>query len=154
GCLERVCSTEFLRRRGVSSGTLFEHASQFGIDGRRDGTEKAGKVLGEVMEYLAAGISNAVNFVRPNRVVLTSELTRYPAFADTMQRSIRSRLLPELVKRVRIDLWDQADSHSAETAGWLSNSHSIRRSRELRRNLASFGDFAPIASSAPHRLHL
>src|SRR5437762_5648000 len=47
GCLERVCSTEFLRRRGVSSGTLFEHASQFGIDGRRDGTEKAGKVLGE-----------------------------------------------------------------------------------------------------------
>ena len=26
GCLERVCSTEFLRRRGVSSGTLFEHA--------------------------------------------------------------------------------------------------------------------------------
>ena len=37
---------------------------------------------------------------------------------------------------------------------WLSNRHSVRRSRELRRNLASFGDFAPIASSAPHRLHL
>ena len=28
--------------------------------------------------------------------------------------------LAKLVKRVRIDLWDQGDSHSAETAGWLA----------------------------------
>ena len=65
-------------------------------------------------------MANAVNFIRPNRLVLTSELTRYPAFIDALLRSVRSRLLPELVKRVRVDQWDQADSHSAETAGWLA----------------------------------
>jgi len=65
-------------------------------------------------------LANAVNFTRPNRLVLSSDLTRCPAFCDELQRAIRSQLLGELVKRVRIDLWDQVDGHSAETAGWLA----------------------------------
>jgi predicted NBD/HSP70 family sugar kinase len=122
GCLERVCSTEFLRRRGVAKGTLFDLASRYGVDGERSNGNGAAadKVMGEILDYLAAGIANAVNFIRPNRLVITSELTRYPAFMDALMRAIRSRLVQELVKRVRIDQWDQADSHSAETAGWLA----------------------------------
>jgi predicted NBD/HSP70 family sugar kinase len=119
GCLERVVSTEFLRRRGVASGTIMEHASRWGAEGT-NGDPAVEKAMAEVMDYLSAGLANAVNFVRPNRLVLTSEMTRFPAFSDALQRSIRSRLLQELVKRVRIDLWDQANSHSAETAGWLA----------------------------------
>jgi len=125
GCMERICSTEFLRRRGASSGTLMEHAARFGGDGGEsgaggNGNAEADKAMAEVLDYLSAGLANAVNFIRPNRLVLTSELTRYPAFIGTLLRSVRSRLLPELVKRVRVDQWDQADSHSAETAGWLA----------------------------------
>src|SRR5207248_8746212 len=108
----------FLRRRCVSTGRLMEHAARFGTDAsHKNGADKA---LAEVLDYLSAGLANAVNFARPNRLVLTSELTRFPAFSDALLRSIRSRLLVELVKRVRIDQWDQADSHSAETAGWLA----------------------------------
>jgi predicted NBD/HSP70 family sugar kinase len=118
GCLERIASSEFLRRRGVTSGTLMEHASRFGSE--KSGKNTAKKALAEVMDYLSAGLANAVNFARPNRLVVTSELTRFPVFSDALIRAIRSRLLAELVKRVRIELWDQADSHSAETAGWLA----------------------------------
>lgn len=121
GCLERVCSTEFLRRRGVSKGTLAEHAARFGVEGEDlNGSGPADTVMAEILDYTAAGIANAVNFIRPNRLVIASELTRYPVFMDALLRSIRTRLLQELVKRVRIDQWDQADSHAAETAGWLA----------------------------------
>lgn len=117
GCLERIISTEFLRRRGIQNGTLMEHAARF------DGSEAAMK---EVLEYLSTGLSNMVNFVRPNRLVLSSDLTRYPSFIDELLRLIRSRLLYELAQRVRIDLWDQIDGHSAETAGWLGLSALYR----------------------------
>jgi hypothetical protein len=64
--------------------------------------------------------------------VLSSEFTRYPAFSDALQRSIRSRLLNELVKRIRIDQWDQVDSHSAETAGWLALASLYREGWDRR----------------------
>jgi predicted NBD/HSP70 family sugar kinase len=121
GCLERIVSTEFLRRRGVASGTLMEHAARFGSEGERiNGNAAAAKAMGEVVDYLSAGLANAVNFIRPNRLVLASEMTRFPAFSDALLRATRARLLGQLVERVRIDLWDQVDSHSAETAGWLA----------------------------------
>jgi predicted NBD/HSP70 family sugar kinase len=120
GCIERIVSTEFLRRRGVSGGTVMEHAARFGAEGDGGDADVAEKAMAQVLDYLSAALANAVNFIRPNRLVLTSEMTRFPAFTDSLVRAIRSRLLLELVKRVRIDLWDQANSHSAETAGWLA----------------------------------
>ncbi len=133
GCIERICSTEFLRRRGIASGTLLEHAARFGAQGgQSNGGAAAEKVIGEILDYLSASLSNAVNFIRPNRLVLASEVTRYPAFSDALIRSIRSRMLPELVKRVRIDQWDQVDSHAAETAGWLALASLYREGWDRR----------------------
>lgn len=123
GCIERIVSTEFLRRRGIQHGTLMEHASRYGAEDTRhltNGGLAENKAIEEILDYLSAGLANAVNFIRPNRLVLSSELTRYPEFSDALLRSIRSRLLTEIVKRVRIDLWDHANSHSAEAAGWLA----------------------------------
>ena len=74
----------------------------------------------EILDHLAAGVANVANFIRPNRVVIVSELTRCPSFSDTLLRGVRSRLLIELAQRVRVNLWDESDSHSAETAGWLA----------------------------------
>jgi len=130
GCLERIVSTEFLRRRGVANGTLLEHAARFGTNA--DGDAAADKAMTEIIDYLSAGLANSCNFIRPNRLVLSSEFTRYPVFSDALQRSIRSRLLNELVKRVRIDQWDQVDSHSAETAGWLALASLYREGWDRR----------------------
>jgi predicted NBD/HSP70 family sugar kinase len=127
GCIERITSTQFLRRQGVTKGTLMEHASRFGGAGggssrgeNDDGAAMADRALGDVLKYLSAGLANAVNFIRPNRLVITSEVTRFPAFSDALVREVRAKLLAELVKRVRVEMWDQADGHSAEAAGWLA----------------------------------
>lgn len=122
GCLERICSTAFLNgldgKNGNRSkspdrppGSLFERIALY------DGNDER---LDHMLELLSCGLSNAVNFVRPNRLVLVSELARYPAFNDRLLREIRAGVLFELVDRVRIDVWDQPGAVSAETAGWLA----------------------------------
>ncbi len=114
GCLERIFSTEYLQHIGGDvghGGALMERSARYDPDD---------EPLATLYGYLANGIVNVVNFIRPHRLVLVSELTRYPGVCDLLTRSIRSRLLGELVDRVRFDLWDQPVSHSAETAGWLA----------------------------------
>lgn len=108
GCLERICSTAFLNGHAAE---MFERIARY------DGSDER---LEQMIQYLACGLSNAVNFVRPNRLVLVSEMTRYAAFSDRLLREIRRGVLFELVDRVRIDLWDQPGAVSAETAGWLA----------------------------------
>jgi predicted NBD/HSP70 family sugar kinase len=133
GCLERICSSAFLNGGGLgrgnginrrpnqrgrkkdadsaAAGSLFERIALY------DGSDER---LVQMIELLACGLSNSVNFVRPNRLVLVSEFARYPAFNDRLLREIRSGILCELVDRVRIDVWDQPGAVSAETAGWLA----------------------------------
>jgi predicted NBD/HSP70 family sugar kinase len=124
GCLERIVSSDFLNDRDVqlrsgksrsvrSSLTLAERIAMF---------EKIGNdpALDEVMNYLAYALSNAVNFVRPHRIVLVSEFIRNITFAETITGLTRAMVLPGLVERVRFDLWDQPARGSAETAAWLA----------------------------------
>ena len=70
--------------------------------------------------YLATGLSNAANFMRPNRLVVVSQFTRYSSFSDPLVRLVRRRLLAGIVDRVQIDLWDQPGTNNGETAGWLA----------------------------------
>lgn len=111
GCTERICSTEFLQSRGAGPGALLEHVVRF------DGTDP---VVCEMIELLATGLANPVNFVRPHRVVLVSQYTRYTPFIDALMRAIRSRVMVELVGRVQFHYWDQAATAAGETAGWLA----------------------------------
>jgi predicted NBD/HSP70 family sugar kinase len=112
GCLERICSSDFLVRQGAPAGTLLaDRIARY--DGGTD------EPLEAVVRHLAMGLANATNFVRPCRLVLVSRLMRHPKFADLLVRSIRSLLLNELADRVGFDLWDQPAVNTAETAGWL-----------------------------------
>ena len=112
GCLERICSTAFLRNQpGAGPGNLLQQAAAFNDNN---------PALETMVRYLATALGNTVNFVRPNRLVLVSELTRCAAFTDHLVRATRANLLVDLVDRVRIDLWDQPAARSAETAGWLA----------------------------------
>ncbi len=113
GCLERICSTAFLQQRGRGSKsiTLAQAVAGYGGKDAR---------LDLMLELLATGLANVVNFMRPHRLVLVSEFTRSPRFADALVRQVRGKLLSELAGRVRLDLWDQPQAQSAETAGWLA----------------------------------
>jgi len=124
GCLERIVSTDFLNDRDVQlrSGKSRSVRSRLTLGERIAMFEKIGNdpSLDEVMNYLAYALSNAVNFVRPHRIVLVSEFIRNITFAETITGLTRAMVLPGLVERVRFDLWDQPARGSAETAAWLA----------------------------------
>jgi predicted NBD/HSP70 family sugar kinase len=111
GCLEVICSTGFLRRHGLPKELTLQGI--LAMDEKFPSLEK-------MLELLATGIANSVNFVRPHRLVLVSNLLRYERFSVPLIRQIRGMLLSELADRVRIDLWDQPAFQSAETAGWAA----------------------------------
>jgi predicted NBD/HSP70 family sugar kinase len=124
GCLERIVSSEFLaRQNGQVQGPkavpapdelLMQRVAAYGGGSGED------PALELVLQYLSCGLANAINFVRPHRLVIVSPLTRSPAFADALVRQIRSGALTELADRVKIDFWDEPAAGSAETAGWLA----------------------------------
>lgn len=110
GCLERVFSTDYLHKQGDEKATLAQAAESF-----RDDDESMSQVIG----HFAMGVANAVNFIRPNRLVLVSELTGYERFSDALEDSVRGQTLKEIMDRVQIERWQQPAAQSAETAGWL-----------------------------------
>jgi predicted NBD/HSP70 family sugar kinase len=111
GCMERICSTDFVRRRGATASNLCECVMAF------DGTEPA---MAEMIELLATGLANAINFVRPHRVVLVSKFTRSGRFMESLMLAIRSRVMMALADRIQFHYWDEAASRPGEAAGWLA----------------------------------
>ena len=111
GCLERICSSTFVNQLNGRNQSLAERAAAF------DGSDAA---LNRMMELMAIGLSNAVNFTRVNRLVLVGELVRHPAFAERLVELTRERMLRELANLVKVDLWGQGVAQTAETAGWLA----------------------------------
>lgn len=150
GCLERICSTPFLHRHGPRTGTLSERAADF------DGNDEP---LRLVIDYLATGLSNAMNFSRVNRLVLVSELTRHAAFTKRLTSAIQERMLGEIRDRASIDVWDQPAARSAETAGWLAlaslyyegwNYVSMEPNSKKRRRDSADAE-APAATTPPRK---
>jgi predicted NBD/HSP70 family sugar kinase len=111
GCLETICSTPFLHRYGLPKDQTLQSILA---------TNEKSPALDQLLDLLSTGIANSVNFVRPHRLVLVSNLLRYEALSVPLVRQIRGMLLSELADRVRIDLWDQPAFQSAETAGWAA----------------------------------
>ena len=111
GCMERICSSEFLHQEGAEPSPLIEHVSRF------DGTQPE---MNRMIELLSIGLANCVNFVRPHRVVLVSPFTRFSPFTETLMKAVRSRLMGALSDRVAFHYWDQGASSPGEAAGWLA----------------------------------
>lgn len=106
GCLERICSTEFLRASG----------------GPRVGLEEA-LAQGEapaVLNHLSRAIANAVNFMRPHRVVLAGALAAIAPFADALREGVRRELFPALSSRVRFERWEGSSADMVLGAGHLA----------------------------------
>ncbi len=111
GCMERICSSEFLCREGAQRLPLLEHVSRF------DGSQPE---MNRMIELLSIGLANCINFVRPHRVVLVSPFTRFDPFTETLIGAVRSRLMRALCDRVAFHYWDQGANSPGEAAGWLA----------------------------------
>ncbi len=107
GCLERIFSSEYLASLGASR-PLAQVIAEPGSDAKR---------LSQLMDLLGYGLANAVNFMRPHRLVIISPFAS-PALMEELDRAIRPRLLPALTDRVRIETAPEPAGESI-AAAWL-----------------------------------
>lgn len=114
GCLERICSTEFLRMIDGCDTPLAKRAVGY------DGSDAAANRL---LDLLAIGLSNAVNFTRVSRLVIASELTTCGAFTEALTERVRALTLAQLEQRLRIDLWDRTEAQPSRVAASLILAH-------------------------------
>jgi predicted NBD/HSP70 family sugar kinase len=112
GCLERIISTPQLRRLGSKTGRTLEQI----LAG--PGRDRA--AVESLLNYLVMGLSNAVNFVRPEKLVISSPLARHAFLRQYIEKHLPSMILPGLRQRVQTIFWEQANVQSAENAGWLA----------------------------------
>lgn len=98
GCLERIFDTPFINTGGRDT-RLPAALEQF------DGKDEA---VVRMIDLVANGLANAVNFARPHRLVLISPFAGYLLFKETLTTAIRKLLLRELASRVAIE-WHSAN---------------------------------------------
>ncbi|MEE9403662.1 MAG: ROK family protein [Algisphaera sp.] len=110
--LEAIFSTPFLHRIDPDTpGDLASRVAQF------DSVDTA---MVQSTEWLAMGLANAANFVRPHRLVLASDLTRHTRFYHALLDNMRRTLLSPVAQRMRIETWESSLPQAAEAAGWLA----------------------------------
>lgn len=114
GCLERICSTEYLTMCDGEGATLAQRAASY------DGTDDA---VNKMLDLLAIGYSNAVNFTRVSRLVIASDLTTCQLFMQALTDRVRALTLSQLDMRLRIDLWDRTEAQPARVAASLILAH-------------------------------
>ncbi len=111
GCLERIFSSNHLSRLSGRPRKLSEALAAYSTEDR---------AVTEIIELLAAGLANAINFTRAGRVVLAGELCQHAAFFDSLAAEIRRRMLQALCERVELSTWHPQQVRSAQTAAWLA----------------------------------
>jgi predicted NBD/HSP70 family sugar kinase len=109
GCVERIFSSEFLGT-DVTAADFARRVSS---------ADPQDKRLMEMLNLLTLACSNAVNFVRPSRLVLASRFMASDAFAHHITKGIHESVLQHLAQRVTVDNWNVKVAGSAETAAWL-----------------------------------
>lgn len=109
GCMERIFSSPFLGP-AVTAAEFSKRVETADADDAK---------FAEMLNLLIMACSNAVNFVRPSRLVLASRFMAGEAFVHRLTGGIRAMLLPHLSERVTMDTWNLKVSGSAETAAWL-----------------------------------
>lgn len=132
GCLERIVSTEYLKRLDAhyasadsilaGPGPVIDASVPTTLDRRLGAFTVMGRdpALDRVIDYLACGLANLINFIRPHRLVLVSSFMNHAAFADELVVATQSAVLPLLATRVAFDHWNEPAAASAEMAAWLA----------------------------------
>jgi len=116
GCLERICSTSFVQQVAAEMGSPDDRRLRDQIHA----FDRDNPALATMLKYLGMGIANAVNLIRPHRLILTGDIMRHGPFLDELVGQIHAAVLPELVEHVRIAPWDRPASLAAEAGGWLA----------------------------------
>ncbi|MDB5326056.1 MAG: sugar kinase [Phycisphaerales bacterium] len=121
GCLERVFSNSFLKRHARSKLPALE----MGLMKRLERLHAADEVIHLVMNHLCTGLSNAVNFLRAQRLILISPLAESSRLRQAVLDGTKALLMPPLDRAVSIEFWDQPAVTAAQNAAWLANAELL-----------------------------
>jgi glucokinase len=115
GCLERICSTDYLRQLQSDMPSLAELVGQQG---------EPPEPLADLLDRVSRGLANAINFSRVSSVSLAGRFggTAMP-FLDALARRTREQVLRVLRDRCVIDCWDLQGVRSSTVAAALGMAH-------------------------------
>lgn len=111
GCLERICSSQYLAGPDAPGEELLRRAQA---------CDENDLDLQQLVGHLAQGLANAINFIRPNRVVITGTLASAPRFVQRVSAELHRELFEPVARRIMIETWSQRSTSAAEAAGWLA----------------------------------
>jgi predicted NBD/HSP70 family sugar kinase len=110
GCLERICDTDDLRDHGL--GLDLDDALAKGMHDD--------PVIERMIQLLAVGFSNAINFTRAGHLIIASQLPHSGPLIERLVTESRRHMLPQLRNRVQIESWPEVQARSARTAAFLA----------------------------------
>lgn len=120
-CLERAFSSTMVRRLGTSPRSLAPLLHQWALT--RD-ADSVGAPAEWIISRLAGAVANAVNLLRPHRVVWAPDeqlADVVPRIEQSLSSRTADRLMPVLKARVRFEHWQPRENgHEAVTAGHLA----------------------------------
>lgn len=115
--LEKLVSTDWLHKLDgeskskTSSMNLMQRAEIY------DGTDAS---MQKILWYLGLGLANAVNLLRPNRLVIVSPLASHTACYNALLEHFRHYALSPIAERVRLETWEGPMPQNAEAGGFLA----------------------------------
>ena len=112
GCLERIISSPQLARFGSKTNRSLDEIL---TDPGRDRA-----AIDQLLHHLVTGLANAVNFIRPEKLVISSPLARHASLCDFINEHLSESILPGLRQRVETIFWEQSNMQSADNAAWLA----------------------------------
>jgi hypothetical protein len=92
-------------------GTLEEGLARF---------ERGEDDVQPLLEVLGMGISNAVNLVRPHRLVIVTRHADHPRFIKTIEQIIRNDTLDDIAEKMKVTIWPKATDDNAIEAAFLA----------------------------------
>jgi glucokinase len=92
GCLEEYCSRRFFLRKGKEPEEIFKKAKK--------GDKESLKIFEEYGKYLGIGLSNIINIVDPDLVIIGGGISgAYPFFIKAAKKEIKKRVISSFSKK-------------------------------------------------------
>lgn len=118
GCIERVFSSEFLKSRGEKGGLAQALSASLSTS----------EAVMTMVDLLCRAVANAINFVRPERVIISSPYVNRVQFVSLFEELLQHYALDILFQRIKLE-WQHFDpDHNALAAAALPLASVFERS--------------------------
>lgn len=112
GCIERIFSSSYLRQITGSPNRRLEPALRALMRGDTTATP--------IVEAVSMALGNAVNLLRPSRLVLATTLAKGSGFTREVFDRVAGRVFPDIADRLDFEEWSEDGVATAQAAGYLA----------------------------------